>query len=195
MKVHRSNIIFLACYGLWVAGIVLILGVGTSSCKSADSVVSAADLENLDNFLEERDYTFEVEFAMPTTSPAYMSAANIGFSQVRGSSVANINLIGEGYRIVMEGDSVTTQLPYFGTRDNVTSYNTSDMGIKIKGKMEEFQIKPWKKGREVSFFAQEEFERFRFLITVTPNLKTQVSVFSPQRDIIRYTGTLNSREE
>lgn len=192
---YRSNIIFLACYGLWIAGIVLILGASTSSCKSSGSAVSAEVLEDMDRFLDTRDFRMDAEFVMPTPSRALAGTAATGYGQIRGSSATNLNVQGEGYFIAIKGDSAFTQLPYFGSLENMTSYNTANAGINVQGLMEDFKIKPRKKGREVSFYVKKGFERFRFLMAVTPSLKTDVSVFSPQRDVIRYSGTLKKGGE
>ena len=191
VKGYRSNLLFLACYGLWIAGIILVLGGSTSGCSSTRRTATAEEMNRLESILNQRHFTFDADFAMPTASQAYLSAANIGFNQIRGVSATNINLKGEGYFIALEGDSVRVMLPYFGIRENITSYDPSEAGIKVRGIVEDYEISADRQGRKVSFFAGEGFERFRFLMTVMPGLQAEVSVFSPQRNVIRYSGTLN----
>lgn len=195
VKVRRSNVLFLACYGLWIAGIILVLAGSTISCSSARTTATASDMARLETLLGQRHFTFEADFAMPTASQAYLSAANVGFNQIRGASATNINLKGEGYFIALEGDSVRAVLPYFGIRENSTSYDPSEAGIQVHAEIEDFEISADRQGKKVSFFAGEGFERFRFLMTVMPGLQAQVSVFSPQRDVIRYSGLVSIKGE
>lgn len=189
MKRPNRHLIFLLFYGVWIVGILTLLG--TSSCTASRSVATPEQQAQLESVLNNRDFSFDVEFAVPTASQAYLSAANVGFAPARGSSPAQINLSGEGYFIKVRGDSVQTNLPYFGVSDNISDFSNTQRGINIEGAIEELKIKSTKTGKEFEFFAREGFERFRFIMSVSPDLKTRVSVFSPQRDLIRFTGKLS----
>lgn len=190
VKANR-NYIFLFLYGLWVASIVWLL----SGCQAGSGVSSPEQQARLDSLVENREFLIHADFAVPLATQAYLSAANLGYAQARGSSPARVNLTGEGYFLSLKKDSVRTDLPYFGTRDNVTNYGRRGGGIKLETEIEDFSQRKTERGYEMEFFAREEFERFRFILTVYPNLETQLSVFSPQRDIIRYTGKIQPNQE
>lgn len=184
---RKSRNIFALCYGCWLVAIVLVLTTSTSGCDSGKAAASAEQMAALDQQLKSNQWRLEVEFAMPMASPEYVSAANLGVTQARGSSVTNVNLTGEGYYLEMRGDSIKAYLPYYGRRDNVTRVGGRG-GIELDTEYTEYKIRNSRSGKTLEFFARDGYERFRFLMELSPSGRTEVSVFSPQRDVIRYRG-------
>lgn len=184
LKINR-HIVYLALYAVWVTGIIWLVG----GCRSGAVPLSAEQQTRLDNLVEDREFVFDARYAMPLASQAYISASNMGFTMARGNSPTNINLTGDGYYLQMDGDSVEIYLPYFGTRENITNYNNQG-SIDIKASIEEFKERRTPKGHEMEFFAREGYERFRLILMVFPNEQSQLSLFSPQRNVIRYAGKL-----
>ena len=186
-KINR-HIVYIALYAVWVSGIIWLVG----GCQSTAAPLSAEEQARLDNLVENREFVFDAKYAMPLSSQAYISAANMGFTMARGNSPTNINLTGDGYYLRMYGDSVEIYLPYFGTRENITNYNNQG-SIDIKAAIEEFRERRTPKGHEMEFFAREGYERFRLILNIFPNSQSQLSVFSPQRDVIRYSGRVANK--
>lgn len=190
MRKINSHIVYIALYTVWVCGIIWLVG----GCQSTAAPLSTEQQARLDKLVENREFVFDAKYAMPLSSQAYISAANMGFTMARGNSPTNINLTGDGYYLRMYGDSVEIYLPYFGTRENITNYN--NMGsIDIKASIEDFRERRTPKGHEMEFFAREGYERFRLILNIFPNSQSQLSLFSPQRDVIRYAGKLHQSSE
>lgn len=188
-KINR-HIVYFALYAVWVSGIIWLVG----GCSAGSAPLSADQQARLDELVEDREFVFDAKYAMPLGSQAYISASNLGFTMARGNSPTNINLTGDGYYLGMDGDSVEIYLPYFGTRDNVTNYNSKG-SIDIRAAIEEFKERRTPKGHEMEFFARDGYERFRLIFMVFPNQQAQLSLFSPQRDVIRYAGKLQESTE
>ncbi|MDG1572901.1 DUF4251 domain-containing protein [Robiginitalea sp. M366] len=186
MKLRKNQIFFL-CYGGWVLGIVWVLMAANTGCSTPRSL-TAEQRETLDALVAGREIYFDARYALPTASQEYIQAANMGFTQVRGNSVASINLQGEQYFLKIHGDSVRSFLPYFGRRYNMAQ--PGDRGaIEVDNVMEAFDSRNTDRGTTLEFFARNGFERFRFLVDLQPSGNMMVSVYSPQRDVIRFKGT------
>lgn len=177
-------------YGAWVIVVILLLG----SCQAGQRAITPEQQAQLDAIVESRSFRFEVEYAMPLASQAYMNAANLGFTVARGNSVSQISLAGDGYFLEIDRDTARSHLPYFGVRENITDY-AGRGSIEMDGPVSEFHVRRTPKGYEMEFQARDDYERFRMLLSVEPNLSAQVSVFSPQRDVIRYSGKLRALDQ
>lgn len=173
--------------------IVLVLTTSTSGCHSGKASVTPEQAAHLEQQLQQKSWRFDVEFAMPMASPEYVSAANIGIAPARGSSVTNINLTGEGYYLEMRHDSLIAYLPYYGRRDNVTRVGGRG-GIELETKYSDYKSRNSANGKTLEFFARDGYERFRFLMEISHAGRTEISVFSPQRDVIRYRGMTRFHE-
>lgn len=187
----RSRNIFLLCYGCWLAAIVGVLAFTTSSCTTTKPASPEAQAA-LVRLTEGKTFVFDAQYALPTASQDYLSAAQVG--QARGNSPTQINVSGDGYFLKVSESSVEVYLPYFGRRDNVTQM-AGRGGIELSGEITDWTVTDSKAGKTVQFFARDGYERFRFLLDVAPSGRAQLSVFSPQRDVIRYTGHIRELEK
>ena len=190
MNQSRRNFIFLCCYSLWVGGIALVLGTTTSSCASSKQPANQELLAEWAT-IPEKNFNVAITYVYPLGSTAYLSTANLGFTQVRGNSPTQINVDGDGHHITISGDSVKLHLPYFGVRDVVSNYNAIDNGILLDTNYEDFITWTDRKGKHIEFFAKDGFERFRIQLTLKGRNAALISVFSPQRDVIRYCGIIS----
>ena len=151
MNQNRKNFIFLCCYGLWVGGIILVLGTTTSSCAGAKQPANQELTAELAT-IPEKDFNVEIRYVYPLGSTAYLSTTSLGFTTVRGNSPTQINVDGDGHFISVSGDSVKVHLPYFGVRDVVSNYNAIDNGILLDTDHEEFTTWTDRKGKHIEFF-------------------------------------------
>ncbi len=190
MNQSRKNFIFLCCYSLWVSGIILVLGTTTSSCASSKQPASQELVAELAT-IPDKNFNVEITYVYPLGSSAYLGTTSLGFTQVRGNSPTQINVDGDGHHITVNGDSVKVHLPYFGIRDVVTNYNAIDNGILLDTDYEDFKTWTDRKGKHIEFFAKDGFERFRIQLTFKGNKSALISLFSPQRDVIRYSGIIS----
>ncbi|MBC2840533.1 DUF4251 domain-containing protein [Robiginitalea sp. SC105] len=180
MKRLNRNFVFVILYGVWVAAIVMLLG----SCQAA-APVSAEQQANFDRMVEGKALYFEVEHVQPLSAQA---------APIRSGSRYRINVTGEGYYLSLQGDSLETYLPYFGQRYNVSDYQNRS-GIELNTSADDYQVARTNKGYRMEFFGQEGYERFRMLLNVLPNGRAELSVFSPQRNVIRFSGNIREIPE
>ena len=181
-KVNR-NWIFLLGYGIWAGAVVWLLG----GCQSSRISVDAEQRQPIESALS-GGFTFQADVANPSASQAYLQASSLALTQ-NGNSATRINLRGDGYFLTLQENHVRSRLPYFGDRTNVTDYNRPG-GIEVDDEVSEYSSKAMPDGQQIEFFANAGYERFRFILKVRPGLRASLSVFSPQRSVIRYTGAV-----
>ncbi len=178
-------------HGAWLMAIVLVL----SSCSSAKTPATPEQLAQLQSLVESRNFTFEADFALPQTSQAYINAANPTVARAGGNSLSRISLRGEGYFLRIKGDSVASYLPYYGVRDNFSEYGRPD-GIELDSELEDVKLDKKSSGAyQMRFFARRKTERFQITLDLFPGGKANMSVYSGQRDAIRYEGRAVSTSE
>ena len=171
-------------YGGWFLAMLLLLG----ACGSSKTPATPEQLAQLQSLVESRKFEIEAEFALPQTSQAYVSAANATLARAGGNSLSRISLGGEGYFLKMKGDSVESHLPYYGVRDNFSEYGRPD-GIELDSELEEVKVEKKSSGAyQMRFFARKKTERFQITLDLFPGGKSNVIIYSGQRDAIRYEG-------
>lgn len=165
-------------------GVMLLAG----SCGSSKTQATPEQLAQLQSLAEGRNFTFEAEFALPQTSQAYIGAANATLAQAGGNSLSRISLKGEGYFLRIKGDSIEAYLPYYGVRDNFSEYGRPD-GIDLDSELEDLKVdKKGSKSYQMRFFARKKTERFQITLDLFPGGKSNLLIYSGQRDAIRYEG-------
>lgn len=170
--------------GAWFTAIALLL----ASCGSSKTPATPEQLAQLQTLAEGRNFTFEADFALPQTSQAYISAANRTVAQAGGNSLSRISLRGEGYFLRIKGDSVTSHLPYYGVRDNFSEYGRPE-GIELESELEDVKLDKKSSGAyQMRFFARKKTERFQITLDLFPGGKSNMVIYSGQRDAIRYEG-------
>lgn len=173
----------------------MALAIFLGSCGSSKTQATPEQLAQLQSLVESRNFSFEADFALPQTSQAYVNAANPTLARAGGNSLSRISLRGEGYFLRIMGDSVESYLPYYGVRDNFSEYGRPD-GIEIDSKLEDLKLDKKSSGAyQMRFFARKKTERFQITLDLFPGGKSNLIIFSGQRDAIRYEGRAIPIEE
>jgi hypothetical protein len=98
---------------------------------------------------------------------------------------------GEGYRLRVSGDSLISDLPYFG-RAYSASYN-GEGGIKFKSASFDYAVKNRKRGGWEIALRPNDVSDFReFVLTVFDNGSAQLRALSNNRQPISYNGTVTA---
>ena len=167
-----------------------LLMVVITSCSSSKSSVTKAQIKTLDSIMQKQEFKIISNWAQPQVTNAMNQLANAGLIP-SGSSVGNIDISGITNFFKMEQDSVSAKLPFFGERHFGGGYNNSE-GIEFEGIPNNLQIK---KGKKLEYTMQFNIrdtnspsETYQVYITIWPNLNSDISVASAQRNPMRYQG-------
>ena len=167
-----------------VVGIVLFVLLVLNRCGSAKEPITEAEWVRLERIVTERNFSIEAQWAEPLPDNSLNNLANAGLL-LPGSTTRRINLIGNANYLNMKGDSVKTQLPYWGERQTVQAYGRTE-GISFDGLAENIRSSKNEKQRyyDLDFNLRNKSEllqctlRFysgkRVLITVQSNLRNQI---------------------
>ncbi|MFB9057661.1 DUF4251 domain-containing protein [Mariniflexile ostreae] len=153
-------------------------------------------IQNLETLVAGRHFKIESDRAYPQSSYAMQQVLNSGIMQP-GSSSGTINLIGNSNFLKVSGDSISSYLPYFGERQMQVAYGGGDATIQLNGLVRNYQVKKNEKhgGYTISFEADSHAERFRVVLELFPNLKSEIRLSGASRHAISYSGQLSSVKE
>ncbi|GAA4278712.1 DUF4251 domain-containing protein [Aquimarina mytili] len=177
-----KNIIFLT--------IVCCLLLSCSGAKN--NIITEAQIKALDDIVAKKTFQIESLWANPLTTNSITSFANSGLLPP-GSTVSNINLIGNPNYLKMHGDSISMYLPYFGEQRIATNYNRSDAAIEYDGKPDEIKIikNNKKQTYQIYFAAKTDRDTYEVYVTLFPNLNSTIDINSVYRTTISYRGTVS----
>ncbi|MFT4830735.1 MAG: hypothetical protein ACI815_000371 [Psychroserpens sp.] len=165
--------------------LAILIGCGTSS----KTVSSAAQIQQLEDLVASKSFQIQSDWAMPLMTNSLNSISNAGLLPA-GSSGSQISLIGNSNFLMLEGDTISAYLPYFGERQMGGGYSTTDNAIQFKGIPEKYEVTKNEKtqSKEISFNIDNRTESFRVFITLSPNFSSTINVNSSHRFSIRYKG-------
>ncbi len=174
--------------------ILSLIAFALFSCGSSKTQATPEMLNRLTELVQSKNFEINSDMAYPQVTSAMNSLQNSGLI-APGSNVNQINLIGNVNYLRIVGDSIYTDLPYFGERQMNAAYNGSDNSIVIEGLLQDYTTEKSSKDNSynISFSAKSQTELLRFNITLYPNLNTSMMVNGPTRFPIRYTGTVISQ--
>ncbi len=176
-----KNAIQNAIVGVFV--FLMVLGCGSANKKTASVVDSAA----LDELVLSKHFKIDVDWARPMMT----NDMNNVLTSLRppGSATNQINLMGDGSFLKIEGDQVAAELSYFGERHMGGGYN-SNTGIKFEGVPEDFEVVKDEKRQQtmINFRISENLESYGVNITITPKLNGRIIITSSHRKPITYSG-------
>lgn len=152
--------------------------------------------EILDALIENKDFRIESTWARAQASTGVNAIAKSGLQQP-GSSGNRFNLIGLWNYLEMKGDSVVAILPYYGERQFGGDHYSGDNDIEFGGIPRNLSIEKneKKKRYEISFEIDKELETFLVNIQLYPSMKSQITVNSNLRFVIRYDGHVMKSED
>lgn len=165
--------------------LAFVLMINLLGCKSTTTIVETNALKEI---VPDKNFEFIANSAIP------MAMANVrGIESLLpvGSSIASINLIGNQNFFIMKNDTLHIDMPYYGIRNMGGSYNSSDVGIKFKGKIEASQItyNSKKKSCNLKYNVKNKQENLKITLTLYPNNSGNLNVISSHRNSINYRGS------
>lgn len=176
--------------------VFVLLMVIVTSCSSSKSSVTELQTKALDSIMQQQEFSITSNWAQPQVTNAMNQLANVGLIP-SGSSVGNIDISGITNYLKMEQDSVKAKLPFFGERHFGGGYNNSE-GIEFEGIPNNLQIKKGKKAEYTMQFnirdTNSPSETYQVYITLWPNLNSDITVTSAQRNSMRYQGNVQALE-
>ncbi len=166
--------------------ILAILG----ACGSGKSNVTPEQISALNELVSSKYYKIESDWAYPQ---ATMAMQQVSGMLGPGNNASNINLMSNSNFLKIEGDSITSYLPYFGERQMNVGYGGYDSRIEFNGIMTDYSTHVNKDNSiSVTFDAVSNSENFSVYITLWPNLNTEMVLNSSFRNSIRYSGKVSA---
>jgi len=137
------------------------------------------------NLTYAQDKPTEADFKALVDNKTFVFAAQSA-SPLRGRTVH----LSPGYTIKVSGDSVVSDLPYYG-RAHSAPMNSSDAGIKFTSSDFTYDVKDRKKnGWDVTIKAKDGTRSHQIYLTISSNGSASVRVVSSDRDSISYNGDI-----
>ena len=167
--------------------------LGTSAAQESKK---STKWDQLDALIEAKAFRIESSWARAQANSS-VHAINSGELQRLGNSGNRFNLVGNFNFLEMREDSVAAYLPYFGERQFGNTPYADNTAIEFDGVPRELSIEKneKKKRYELRFVIDEENETFQVHIQFYRNMKSQITINSNQRFIIRYEGSLSAVTE
>ncbi|MEX0290780.1 MAG: DUF4251 domain-containing protein [Flavobacteriaceae bacterium] len=166
-------------------------------CGSSTKIVEpTAKSRQLDQWVAEKDFEINSEWAIPMLTNSMSQVSNAGLFPP-GSAANRINLTGNSNYLKVNGMEVEASLPYYGERQVGGGYGNTNSGIVFSGRVKEYEsVKDEDKLKhQITFRVMNNTEVFDVAITLYPNLKSEIIVNSSQRLVIRYEGRVKSKAE
>ncbi|MFL1012803.1 DUF4251 domain-containing protein [Flavisericum labens] len=158
------------------------------SCGASKNPPTDAEMAALNELINQRHFKIESDWAYPQATMAMQRVLNSGILPP-GDNASSINLVGNYNFLKIDGDSISSHLPYFGERQMQIAYGGTDTAIEFKGLVDNYKVEKNKKyGYNVSFNASSNQESFSVFITISPSLKTDMVLNGTGRFPIRYSG-------
>lgn len=183
-KIEQVKIIINYLYVLLLLNFFIL-----SSCSSSKTKATPEQINKLTELINDKQFEIISDMAYPHVSNGMASLQNSGLI-LPGSSISQINLIGNVNYLRIVGDSIYAELPYFGERQMNAGYNGSDSSISIENIVQNYSVEKNDKDNSyiMSFDAKTQRELLRFNITIFPNFKTDIVLNGSTRTPIRYAG-------
>ena len=164
--------------------VVLLIACGATNQKTS----KLEDTQALDDLANAKELKLDVNWVRPLMTTSVSSALSSGLI-LPGNPISQINVMGNGYFIQIEGDSVSGNLPYYGERQMGGGFN-ANAGIKFKGVTENLEItkNEAKQFYNIGFTITEEVETFSVRMRLFPDLSATTVINSSYRTSIRYEG-------
>ena len=107
---------------------IFIITVALYGCSTAKQATTAVQLDQLDQLVAARSFTFTADWSMPLATNSLNQLANAGLLPM-GNNASQINLLGNPNHLTFKKDSVMADLPYYGERQFGAGYNTDRKSV------------------------------------------------------------------
>ena len=168
---------------------VLIAGCGASN----KTVEPTAASRQLDEWVHEKSFEIVSEWAIPLMTNSLNQVTNAGLIPP-GSAANRISLIGNSNHLKFHFGEVDAYLPFYGERQAGGGYNSDNSGIIFQGIPKDYEaVKDENNLRHtIKFKIINKTEVFDVTLTLYPNQKSEIHVYSSQRFPMRYTGRVKA---
>lgn len=172
--------------------LVMCFGCGSNREFTAQD---QQDYEDLQDLVASKSFQIVSTTAMPRASVAFSKVANSNILGP-GNNAGHIDITANGNVLVVDGDSIRGNLPFFGERNFGGSYGNNHTGIEFDDIPQNYKVTPNNKKHlvDISFKITDEYqsnERYDMVITLYPNNKSTIRVQSTGRSSIEYNGRVS----
>ena len=180
------NLLFTA----WLAFQLLLL----TGCGGAKEPLSAEAWDRMEHVVSTRNFQFRAQWAEPLQTGSMNQIANAGLIPP-GSNVNRIDLTGTANYLNMKGDQVEMYLPYYGERQINQTYGRAQ-GMEYAGPATDIRTKKNEKNNyyDLEFNLKNQTELLQCSVRVFSGMRTILTIYSSQRNMIRYVGELKVQE-
>ena len=165
-----------------------------AGCGGTKKTLSAEAWSQMEQLVTVRNFQFSAQWAEPLQTGSMNQIANAGLIPP-GSNVNRIDLTGTANYFNMQGDEVEMQLPYYGERQINQTYGRAE-GMAYEGTAMDIRTKKNEKNGyyDLDFHLKNKTELLQCSLRVFPGMRTILTVYSSQRNMIRYVGELKPLE-
>ena len=179
-----------------LTGMALGLLWSCGGTKSASNIaLKTQQFEALKEIVATKSFTIDVKTAHPMLTYDVMQITN-ALLRNTGNTAGRIDVTGNFIKVM--GDSVEAGLSYYGEVRIANSLDPRDAGINFEGEPLSYEVSENKKKQtlRVAFDIKgKTMELFSVIMQLYPNKNTTLFINSPNRNSIRYDGTLKELEE
>jgi hypothetical protein len=159
-------------------------------CKSTATIT---EVNQLKKAISLKKIKFKADSANPVVSVAFSGLENI---LPPGSTIGSINLVGHSNILLIKNDSITLDMPFYGERIRVGSYNNQG-NFQFKGKIDTLQtyFNDKKNSYTLKFNVKTAEENLNLILNLFAGKSADLKITSSHRRGIRYTGNWKGLKE
>ncbi len=164
----KKNLLLLAI------SLVLLVGCGASRQTAAEQSAEEQQVAGVvDQRLNDKNFRIDVNYMMP----------------LRGGG----KMLSGSYSLIVNGDEVDSNLPYFGAAQNVP-YG-GGKGLDFTAEIKKYSDGGWKKGlRQSSFTTDNGEDTYEFNLSISDDGFAEIRVNCRNRDSIGFHGSMDTVE-
>ena len=158
--------------------IVAVTAIAPANAQSKKAIQQAKKATEVKQLIDAKDYIFEANYMYP----------------LGGAS----RYLTSPYDVTVSPDTVEAYLPYFGVAYSGAGYNNNeDNGIKFKSTKFDYTNVPVEKNGSyiIRIKTKDTRNAIQLILQVYTNGNADLSVISPNRQQIRFTGIIKERSK
>ena len=169
---------------------LLMMSVFFISCKSTKDVLTPKQMALFEKTISNKE--IDIEFTWAQSSGLLNNVRGIENLLPNGSTINNINLIGNDNYLRIIKDSIAMELPYYGEQQlsNNSTFGSGETGVIFKGfpKKSNTTFDKKKNSYRFNYSLNAENESLNIILYLYSNNKATLSVNSSHRSPINYGG-------
>lgn len=169
--------------------LIFLVSAFLLSCSATKTKATPEQIQTLDRLVAEQSFKIESDWAMPQINRSISALQSRGLV-APGSNANRISLTGIANELKLEGEVISSQLPYYGEVQMPSGYmGSDDNSIVFDGNIKDYEVvKNENSSYTISFDAKSNNENYNVTIRLFPNLKSEMILKGAKRFPIRYTG-------